>query len=315
MKTKHLFTISLAVLFLSSSLLWSQTKSPLEESFSHLDKMVSTLKLSSIIGKPIHSEDTYIIPFAKISFGLGAGGMMMGYGGGMGAKTIPLGILIIEGKNVKVELFPVEEKKPSFFQEMLPVLLKMLPQIMGEKFPSFANMPSPQVKPQEKSKKSAEEGSFEQLKTLFDEEKYSEALEMVDSLLSKNPDNADLYAWKGNIMGSMSQGNPMDMMKYGMGAMQAYEKALKLDPNNAMAHFGRGMGRLMAPPGFGGDLDGAIGDLEFACKKEPFPDAYYHLGIAYQRKGLNGKAKEAFKKALELKPDYKEAAKALAELK
>jgi len=134
------------------------------------------------------------------------------------------------------------------------------------------------------------------LKELFDEKKYSAALEMVDSLLAKNPDNADLHAWNGNIMGSMAQGNPMDMMKYGMGSMQAYEKALKLDPNNAMAHFGRGMGRLMAPQGFGGDLDGAISDFEFTCKKEPFPEAYYQLGAAYQRKGLNDKVKEAFKK-------------------
>jgi len=315
MKTKHFFTISLVVLFLSSSLLWSQAKSPLEESFSYFDKMVSTLKVSSIIGKPIRSGDTYIIPFAKISFGFGAGGMMMGYGGGMGAKTIPLGILIIEGENVRVELFPIEEKKPSFFQEMLPILFKLLPQILEKKLPSLANVPSPQVKPPEKSKIPVEKWSLEQAKKLFDDKKYPEALEMVDSLLAKNPDNADLYAWKGNIMGSMAQGNPMDMMKYGMGAMQAYEKALKLDPDNAMAHFGRGMGRLMAPPGFGGDLDGAIGDFEFTCKKEPFPEAYYQLGVAYQKKGLSGKAKEAFKKALELKPDYTEAAKALAELK
>jgi len=71
---------------------------------------------------------------------------------------------------------------------------------------------------------------------------------------------------------------------------------------------------LMAPQGFGGDLDGAIEDFEFACKKEPFPDAYYNLGVAYQRKGFKDKAKVAFKKALELKPDYPEAAKALAEI-
>jgi tetratricopeptide (TPR) repeat protein len=75
------------------------------------------------------------------------------------------------------------------------------------------------------------------------------------------------------------------------------------------------MGRLMAPPGFGGDLDGAIEDLEFACRKEPSAEAYFYLGEAYKKKGLTDKAKTAYGKALEMKPDYPEAAKALAEIK
>jgi len=50
-------------------------------------------------------------------------------------------------------------------------------------------------------------------------------------------------------MGTLAQGNPADMMKYGMGAMQEFEKALAIDPDNPDAHFGRGVGRLMAPPG------------------------------------------------------------------
>jgi len=313
MKMKQLMTISLVGSFLLTGSLWAQAKSPLDESLSLFDKMTSNLKIGSVIGKPIRSGNTVVIPFARISYGMGSGGAMMGFGGGMGGKAIPFGVLIVEGDNVRVELFPVEEKKPSFLQQMLPVLIKYLPQIMEKQFggkkPSLSK-----EKALEKSKKSTGKESIADVKKLFDEKKYSEALEIVESLIAKEPDNADLYAWKGNAMGSLAQGNPMDMMKYGMGAMQAYEKALELDPDNAMAHFGRGMGRLMAPEGFGGDLDGAIEDLEFACKKEPFPEAYYQLGVAYQRKGLNDKAKEAFKKALELRPDYQEAAKALAEL-
>ncbi len=312
MKTKNILSVLIILLFGSAGLIWAQAKSPVEEAFVHFDKMMSTIQVSRVIGKPIHVQDTIIIPFSKISFGLGAGGMMMGYGGGMGGKTIPLGILIIEGQDVRVELFPLEEKQPSFFEKMLPVLLKMLPQVMGKKFPPSS--PSPQEKAPEKPGQPGKEGSLDEVQKLFKEKKYPEALGMVESLIAKDPASADLYAWKGNIMGSMAQGNPMDMMKYGMGAMQAFEKALELDPDHAMAHFGRGMGRMMAPEGFGGDLDGAIEDFEFACKKEPFPEAYYHLGLAYKKKGLEDKAKEAFKKALELKPDYKEAAQALAEL-
>jgi tetratricopeptide (TPR) repeat protein len=61
-----------------------------------------------------------------------------------------------------------------------------------------------------------------------------------------------------------------------------------------------------------GNADGAIEDLEFACAQEPFAEAYFYLGEAYKAKGMNDKAKAAYKKALELKPGYPEAAKALS---
>jgi cytochrome c-type biogenesis protein CcmH/NrfG len=105
------------------------------------------------------------------------------------------------------------------------------------------------------------------------------------------------------------------MIKYGMGAMQAFEKALNLDPNNVRARFGRGVGRLMAPEGFGGDVDGATEDLKLASKKGSFPEAYFFLGEAYKRKGEMDLAKRAYQEALVLKPDYKEAKKALEGLK
>lgn len=313
MRLKRFITISIALLFVFAVPLRPQEKSPVEESLINLEKMLSSIDVNSVIGKPIRQGNITIVPFSKISFGLGAGGATMGFGGGMGGKTIPLGILIIEGENVRVELLPQEEKKPSFLAEMIPVLIQYLPQLMKQK---SLLMPSPPKKAPEKAGKPGEKKSLAQVEKLYNEKKYKEALESVDSLLAADPNNADLHAWKGNIMGSLaSSGNPVDMMKYGMGAMQEFDKALKIDPNNVMGHFGRGVGRLMAPQGFGGDVDGAVEDLEFACKKGAFAEAYYYLGVAYQKKGLQDKAMEAFKKALEQKPDYPEAAKALASIK
>ena len=315
MKIKLLISILATGLLLSGMPLQAQSKTALDEAFVSFDRMMSIIKVSSLIGKPIQAQGTIIVPFSKISFGVGAGGMMMGFGGGMGGKTVPLGILIIKGEDVRVELFPFEEKKPSFLQEMLPVLFKMLPQILGKKFPGVISAPASVQESPEKPKVPEGEVSLSRVEKLFQQKKYKEALAVIDALLAREPNNAEYHAWKGNIMGSMAQGSPAEMMKYGMGAMQEYEKALQLDPDNAMAHFGRGVGRLMAPPGFGGDVDGAVKDLEFACAKDPFAEAYYYLGVAYKRKGEPDKAKAAFKKALALKPDYKEAAQALAEIK
>lgn len=315
MNVKRSLIILMATLIAIPSLSGAQTQTPLQQPLADFDKLVSNLKVSALVGEPIQVGNTTIIPFAKISFSLGGGGAMMAFGGGMGGKTIPLGVLIIEGENVRVELFPQEEKKPSLLMEMLPVLLKMLPQIMGDKFPSAPKPPSGESKTEGKAAASPQNASLDQVKRLFEQQKYSEALEMADYLLVQHPDNAELHVWKGHAMGRLAQGNPMDMIKYGVGAMQEYEAALAIDPDNADAHFGRGVGRLMAPPGFGGDLDGAIEDLEFACAKHPFAEAWFELGEAYKRKGLTDKAKEAYTRTLALNPNFQKAAQALADLK
>ena len=312
MKMKHIFIVMFVVLLMSSGQIQSQTKSSTDEAFMNFDKMTSVIKVDSVIGEPIRVQDVIIVPFSKISYGLGVGGAMMGFGGGMGGKTIPLGVLIIEGDDVRVELFPLEEKKPSFLQEMLPVLLQMLPQFMGKKADPQA--PAPDNTTGRSAVSS--DVSLEQVEKLYNAKKYKEALEAIESLIESQPENAELHAWKGSILGTLAEGdNPADMIKYGMGAMQAFETALNLDPNNVRGRFGRGVGRLMAPEGFGGDVDGAIEDFKVALKKGAFPEAHFYLGEAYKRKGQMDMAKQAYQEALVLKPDYKEAKKALEGLK
>ena len=310
MKTKRMLTFAIGSLFVLTVISPSQAQSPLDQPLANFDKLVSNLKIGAVVGEPIQVGNTTIIPFAKVSFGLGGGGAMMAFGGGMGGKTIPLGILIIEGENVRAELFPEEEKKPSFLMEMLPILLKMLPQFMEGKSP-LGSKPAPAAaKPAKQPAAPPLDASLGNVKKLFEEKRFAEAIEMADVLLAKEPNNADLHVWKGNAMGRLAQGNPADMMKYGMGAMQEYETALSLDPQNQGGHFGRGIVRF-----YMGNADGAIEDFEFACAKNLFPEACYYLGEAYKTKGLTDMARAAYKKALELKPGYPEAAKALAELK
>jgi Flp pilus assembly protein TadD len=64
-----------------------------------------------------------------------------------------------------------------------------------------------------------------------------------------------------------------------------------------------------------GDNDGAIAKFTEAAAAIPnCADCYYNIGISYIQKKDEKQAEEAFKKALEMKPDYPEAAGALATL-
>jgi tetratricopeptide (TPR) repeat protein len=318
--------------------LLARAQAPLAKPLAEFDKLVAQLKTGSVVGEPIRIGETAVIPFAKIKFGLGGGGAMIGFAGGMSAKTVPLGILIVEGDDVRAEIFPEPEEKPTLLQElvrrlmdrkivlgnglniggtsgtpqdMAPLITEMLGKttIIG----NALNMGS--LKTPASAASSFKNASLDDLKKLFEDKKYDEALVMADALIAQDPKNADVHMWKGRIMGSLAQGNPANMMKYGMGAMQEFEKALALDPNNPDAHFGRGVGRLLAPSGFGGDTDGAIADFEAAIAKKPSPKAYFQLGEALKKKGANDKAAAAYKKALELQPNFPEATKALADIK
>ncbi len=345
---KHAIAITAALLIVSgfavaqtSAPATAPAQAPLAQPLADFDKLVSGLRASSVVGEPIRAGDTVIVPFAKISFGLGGGGALTAFGGGMGVKTTSLGVLIVEGDEVRAELFPEEPAPPSILEKILQAVLDKKIVFMGNGVSTSSAPPMqemvPAIKemmggvtvignalsvtgdtsgPAEAPKAAPQNPTPAAMQKLFEEKKYADALAMADALIAKNPKDSDLHVWKGRIMGALTQsGNMADMMKYGPGAMQEFETAVKLDPKNAGALIGRAAGKLAAPPGFGGDVDGAIADLEAAVGIKPSPEAYYFLGQAYQKKGQNDKAAEAFKEALKLRPNYPDAAKALTGIK
>ncbi|MBM3238518.1 tetratricopeptide repeat protein [Candidatus Poribacteria bacterium] len=161
-----------------------------------------------------------------------------------------------------------------------------------------------------------EENSIESAQNLFSQGKYEEALAVLDKFLEAEPNNAEAHAWKGNVLGTLSQraSDMMQMMQYGMQAMQEFETAVQLDPNNITGLMGRGMSMLMAPPPFG-NLDVAVSDFQKVVELEPnHVDGHFHLGVAYQKKGEIEKAKAEFEKTLQLKPDHANAKAELEKL-
>jgi len=124
--------VALASLLLAGLLAGAQT--PLAGPLADFDKLASQLNPSSVVGEPIRAGDTVVIPFAEIKFGLGGGEAMMGFGGGMGGKTVPLGILIVEDDDVRAELFPEQEERTTVLQQIMQAILERKVVVMGNGF-------------------------------------------------------------------------------------------------------------------------------------------------------------------------------------
>jgi uncharacterized spore protein YtfJ len=92
----------------------------LAKPLADFDRMASELRKSAVVGDPISAGDTTVIPFASVQFGLGSAEATGGALGSMGAKTSPLGVLIVEGDDVRVELLPEHaEKSASMMQQLI----------------------------------------------------------------------------------------------------------------------------------------------------------------------------------------------------
>jgi len=270
----------------------ARPQTPLSKPLADFDKLVSQLKVSNLVGEPILVGETAVVPFARLQFGVGGGEVSAGFGAGMGAKTIPLGVLIVEGDDVRAEMFPQAPEKPSLLQQVLQGILdrKYLFMVNGinlgnaqgnvqDLTPLVSAMMTGQttvmvqalnlgnLKAPPAAKPSAETSSMDDLTKLFDAKRYPEALAATDGLLAREPKNSGLHTWRGRILGRAGQ------------------------------------------------TDAAIAEFQTAITLKPSAEEYCYLGDAFMAKGSKDQAAAAYKKALELKPGDAGAAKALAAMK
>lgn len=320
---------SLAALVLWAPLAGAGT--PLARPLADFDRLVSQLKTTSVVGEPIRVGDTAVVPFAAVKFGLGGAGAAVAFGGGMDAQALPLGILIVQGDDVRAELFPVQDVGPTLVHEIVQAILDRKVVFMGNGLnlghaPGNVQDLAPLISGMMGQTTvmgnalnlgglSSPAPSLGEIERLFAARKYGEALALADSLVAKDPKSAEAHAWKGRILGSLAEAKPAERVKYAKGSLVELEEALSLDPGSADAHLGRGRLRLFEGPDLGGSLQGAITDLEAALAKKPSAEGYFYLGEAWRRQGQSDKAADAYRKALELRPEHAEAAKAPARTK
>ena len=130
------------------------------------------------------------------------------------------------------------------------------------------------------------------------------------------PTTAAYHAELGNLYGNLAaQSGVIGKVRNGRLATAAFTRALELDPRNATAHVGIGIGKLETPRAFGGSTDAALAEFRAAQQLDARCDeAWIWEGIALRRRGAVAEARRAFAKALEMNPRSNHAQRELAAL-
>lgn len=119
---------------------------------------------------------------------------------------------------------------------------------------------------------------------LMDQQKFNKALIAFNDALKKDPDHPTLLSQRGVLYLHMNQKKKcFDDLLF----------ALKLEPNNSYRYASLAYAR-----DFFGDLEGAIREYEKAVEIDP-EDAIAHnnLGLLLEKKGYQSKAQERFERA------------------
>ena len=143
-----------------------------------------------------------------------------------------------------------------------------------------------------------------------------EGIREVKVALGRTPTASAYHTVLGNLYGELAaQSGIVGKIRNGRLATASYARALELDPRNALAHVGAGIGKLETPAAFGGSVDDALAEFRAAHDLDPAcEEAWIWEGIALRRRGKTADARDALTKALELNPRSDHARRELAAL-
>ncbi|MCD6545868.1 MAG: tetratricopeptide repeat protein [Thermotogae bacterium] len=295
-----------------------------------IEKIFGELNGNYVVGDPIKAGNMVLIPLCsvEVSFGGGLGGSPAIGGGGMGKVSVkPMGFLAIE--DGKTRFIPLErppqpqndvfERALKIFDRLYPIIMQLIkgwqssnqkPQIIPKELPEPPkSSKSLKIEPKGKSQTSE---SLEKARDLYKNGNFKDAYSTLEEYLKSHPNDINAHLLLAKVSAGLAQSSKgIDQMKYGIRAMKEFEKVTSLDPNNIEGLIGYGYAKLHAPEPLG-SLIQAQKSFEKALKLDSNNiNALLGLAETFKKMGFENKAKEYYRKVLELEPNNETAKKAL----
>jgi tetratricopeptide (TPR) repeat protein len=128
-------------------------------------------------------------------------------------------------------------------------------------------------------------------------------MKAAEKAVALKPDSSEYHRILGTLCGQVIPANVLAGMSYGKCAMDEVNKAIQLDPKNALGYLSRGVGNYYLPSQLGGGYDKAAADFQKVIEMDPkLADAQLWLGLSLRKQHKNAEARKAFEKSLQLNP-------------
>jgi superkiller protein 3 len=141
---------------------------------------------------------------------------------------------------------------------------------------------------------------LEKAKTLKNQDKFEEALEILDELYKQNPDSKEIKELLINTLfdygGYLNDVYTLEYEK----AKHLFERIIDLSPNNYRAHYNLGIAYFNL-----NKIEKAKNSFETALKIKPdYKYCLYNLGLIYEAVERYEEALNFYEQALEIDPDF-----------
>lgn len=169
---------------------------------------------------------------------------------------------------------------------------------------------------------------YEQAKDLYNQNRFDEALPLIEDSISLNEKSSNSWNLKGLILMNLGRDQealgaynrsielkPTNYIAYNnkglahkhlgqyQEALEAFDASIRVSPTYTFAYYNKGNLQMVM-----GRFPDAIRSLDSALSYDPhYANAYYAKGLVYQKTNEHEKAIESFSHATEENPKYKEA--------